>query len=213
MKMDMVSSGKAPRVRKQPEERRAEILSEAARIALESGLERITLRAVAEQLGVRPGLISHYFPAAEDLVIAAFELAIATEREWLFGARGAALERLIGFVRRVESNEAVELARLWLNARHLARFMPALVVAIERQEALDRACLIELIEDGVAEGVFDVADVLGACVRIFMAVDGFGSYANNQTPFEHDAYDRYVVDVCEWALGLERGVLRTAVRG
>ncbi|WP_449282110.1 TetR/AcrR family transcriptional regulator [Leucobacter sp.] len=210
--MDKVSSRKAPRVRKQPEERRAEILSEAARIALESGLERITLRAVAEQLGVRPGLISHYFPAAEDLVIAAFELAITTEREWLFSARGTALERLIGFVRRVESDEAAELARLWLNARHLARFMPALVEAIERQEALDRDRLIELIEDGRTEGAFEVADVLGACVRIFMAVDGFGAYANNRTPFEHEAYDRYVIDVCEWALGLDSGSLRAAVR-
>lgn len=211
MKMDKVSSRKAPRVRKQPEERRAEILSEAARIALESGLERITLRAVAERLGVRPGLISHYFPAAEDLVIAAFELAIATEREWLFDAPGTALERLIGFVRRVESNEAAELARLWLNARHLARFMPALVDAIERQEAHDRARLIELIEEGAADGAFEVADVLGACVRILMAVDGFGAYANNQTQFEHDAYERYVADVCEWALGLEPGLLRNRI--
>jgi AcrR family transcriptional regulator len=209
--MDEVSSPAGTRVRKQPEERRAEIISAAARLALESGLERVTLRAVAEQLGVRPGLINHYFPAAEDLVIAAFEQAIATEREWLFSTQGTALERLVGFVRRVESVDAEEQSKLWLNARHLARFTPALVEAIQRQEALDRSRLVKLIEDGRDTRAFTVDDALGACIRIFVAVDGYGAYANDQTPFEHDAYQHYVVDVCEWALGIIPGELRRLV--
>ena len=53
------------RARKRPEERRAEILDTAADIALREGLERITLRAVADQLGVRPGLSSHCCAAAD----------------------------------------------------------------------------------------------------------------------------------------------------
>ncbi|MBK0419374.1 TetR/AcrR family transcriptional regulator [Leucobacter sp. CSA1] len=204
----MVSSGGVPRVRKQPEERRAEILAEAARIALEEGLERITLRAVADGLGVRPGLISHYFPAAEDLVVAAFLVAVSGERERLQTGEGEPLERLAAFVRRIES-ESVDLARLWLNARHLARFTPALADAIEEQEALDRERLISLIDEGCDAGVFEVEDPLAACVRIFMAVDGFGAYANNAAPFEPDAYAHFVTDVSEWALGLSAGALRS----
>ncbi|WP_336991228.1 TetR/AcrR family transcriptional regulator [Leucobacter sp. VD1] len=198
------------RVRKQPEERRAEILTEAARIALEEGLERITLRAVADRLGVRPGLISHYFPAAEDLVAAAFVLAITGEREHLFSVSGDPLERLVVFVQRMQFEEE-GFSRLWLNARHLARFTPALADAIEEQEGLDRGRLAEVIEAGCADGVFTVEDPFEACVRIFMAVDGFGSYANDPAPFEHAAYVHFVADVCEWALGLTPGTLRERV--
>lgn len=197
-------------MRKQPEERRAEIIAEAARIALGDGLERITLRAVADGLGVRPGLISHYFPAAEDLVIAAFLAAVTGERERLQAGEGSSLDRLAAFVRRVEF-ESVDLSRLWLNARHLARFTPALAEAIEEQEALDRERLVALIEQGRAEGAFEVADPLAACVRIFMAVDGFGAYANNIGDFEPEAYVHFVADVCEWALGIEPGRLRERV--
>ena len=76
----MVSSAPVARSRKRPSERRAEIVREAAGIALTDGLERITLRAVAERLGVRPGLITHYFPVAEDLVIAEIGRASCRER-------------------------------------------------------------------------------------------------------------------------------------
>ncbi|RGE23648.1 TetR/AcrR family transcriptional regulator [Leucobacter sp. wl10] len=206
----MVSSEGAGRVRKQPEERRAEILAEASRIALEEGLERITLRAVADRLGVRPGLISHYFPAAEDLVIAAFLGAVSGERKRLQTGAGEPLYRMAAFVRRVQV-DSIELSRLWLNARHLARFTPALADAIEAQEALDRDHLTSLIEEGRAAGVFAVEDPFAACVRILMAVDGFGAYANNPAPFEYDSYLHFVEDVCEWALGIEPGALRAAV--
>ncbi|MBL3686514.1 TetR family transcriptional regulator [Leucobacter zeae] len=207
----MVSSGEAVRVRKQPEERRAEILTEAATIALADGLERITLRTVAERLGVRPGLISHYFPVAEDLVIAAFELAIGWERERLFAGSGAPMDRLAAFIRRVEGSDAVELSALWLNARHLARFLPALAVAIDAQEALDRELLVALIEDGVAAGEFVAHDALGACIRIFVAVDGFGAYVNNIGEFEHPVFRRFVSDVCAWSLGIDGDRLRARI--
>lgn len=207
----MVSSGEAVRVRKHPEERRAEILSEAATIALADGLERITLRTVAERLGVRPGLISHYFPVAEDLVIEAFELAIGWERERLFAGEGAPIGRLAAFVHRVERSDADELAALWLNARHLARFMPALAKAIEGQEALDREQLVSLIEAGIAAGDFTASDSLTACIRIFVAVDGFGAYVNNIGEFGNEAYRSFVTDVCAWSLGIDAAELRMRI--
>ena len=207
----MSSSTVSQRSRKRPDERREEILSHAAVIALDEGLERITLRAVAERLGVRPGLITHYFPAAEDLVIEAFARAASLEREQFFPAAGSPLRRLAHFIRHIEIGASLPLARLWLNARHLSRFSPALDTALEEQDALDRARLTALIRDGVASGDFADVDPEAACIRIFIAVDGGGSYVNNTADFSHPAYRHFVADVAEWTLGLEPGALRRAM--
>ncbi|MEV8337273.1 TetR family transcriptional regulator [Leucobacter sp. NPDC077196] len=196
------------RTRKPADVRRAEILAAAAAIARRDGLEGVTLRAVAEPLGVRPGLISHYFSAAEALVIEAFVLAVTAERDWLFGEDDAPLAQMTGFVRRAESAEAVELCRLWLNARHLARAIPSLAVAIDEQEALDRSRMVALIVAGIDCGDFVAEDPVGACTRIYMAVDAIGVYANNAEPFEHPAFRHFVADVAEWSLGLASRTLR-----
>lgn len=209
--MGMVSSPTPQRVRKLPDERRAEILSEAAAMALAEGLERITLRAVADRLGVRPGLISHYYPAAEDLVVAAFGRAVSEERELLFPDDGTPLERMAHLIWRIEGNGAYELTRLWLNARHLSRFTPALDQAIQAQEYLDRTRLTALIDDGVAAGDFAVEDSFAACIRIWVAIDGVGAYVNNVGSFDYDAFTRFVTDIAEWALGVPDGTLRAAV--
>lgn len=207
----MTSSAVSVRSRKRPEERREEILSEAAAIALEEGLERITLRAVADRLGVRPGLITHYFPAAEDLVIEAFVRAATVEREQFFPLDGDAVARLARFVGHIESGASAPLARMWLNARHLSRFSPALNSALEEQDALDRARLMAIIRDGVASGAFADVDAETACIRIFIAVDGGGSYVNSTADLTHPAHRYVVADVAEWALGLEPGMLRRAI--
>ncbi len=204
----MVSSAGSARVRKKPEERRAEILAAAAAIAVEDGLERITLRAVAERLGVRPGLITHYFPAAEDLVVAAFVRAASDEREDLLSPGGTPLERLAHFVAHTDGEPGMALGRLWLNARHLSRFHPALADALDEQEALDREHLIAFITEGVAAGDFAAVDPEEACVRIWMAVDGKGAYANSRSLFLNDASEHFVGDAAEWALGLPPGSLR-----
>lgn len=207
----MVSNSQVTRTRKRPEERRAEILREATRIALEEGLEKITLRAIAERLGVRPGLISHYFPVAEDLVLEAFGLAITEEREALHSGEGTPLERMAALVRWVEQGAGSGLERLWLNARHLCRFYPALDDALEDQEALDRAYMLSLIEDGLEAGDFVGIDAYTATVQILIAIDGVGTYANNTRPFEHVAFTHFVRDATERYLALEAGVLTAAI--
>lgn len=202
----MTAAERAPRVRKPPAERRAEILERAARVALEAGLERITLREIADQLGVRPGLIGHYFPAVDELVSEAFALAVSGERNRLFVAEGTPWERLREFALRVEGQEARALGRLWLNARHLARFQPGLAAAIAQQEELDEDRLSALISAGVTAGDFRVRDPRVASIRIWMAVDGLGAYANSPAVVTEPAYAGFVADVCRWTLDLDRPI-------
>jgi AcrR family transcriptional regulator len=207
----MASSAISVRSRKRPEERREEILAHAATIALDEGLERITLRAVADRLGVRPGLITHYFPAAEDLVVEAFVRAAVAEREHFFPVDGDPLGRLADFVGHIESGASLPLARLWLNARHLSRFSPALNAALEEQDALDRARLVGLIEDGIASGDFTDQDAEASAIRILIAVDGGGSYVNSTGEVDHPAQKHFVAEFSEWTLGVAPGALRTAI--
>lgn len=207
----MMSSPAPRQIRKAPAERRSEIVAAAAEIALGDGLERITLRGVADRLGVRPGLINHYFPVAEELVVEAFALAIAGERETLFSAGGTPINRVAALIARIESSESRALAQLWLNARHLSRFHPALAESLAVQEEMDRDRLVALVDDGIRSGDFRTADALAAAVRIFTAVDGVGAYVNNVGTFSEDSYTHFVADTAEWALGLEPGVLRAAV--
>nr|WP_091234914.1 TetR/AcrR family transcriptional regulator [Microbacterium sp. 3J1] len=207
----MTSSTSSPRIRKQPEERREEILGCAAEIAINEGLERITLRAVAAKLGVQPGLITHYYPVAEDLVVAAFARAAVTEREQFFPADGSPLERLARFVHHIERGASLPLARLWLNARHLSRFSPTLDAELQVQDALDRDRLTQIIEDGITAGDFREVDAETACIRILIAVDGGGSYVNSSSHSDHPAHKRVVADVAEWTLGLVPGALGEVV--
>lgn len=205
----MVSTESRGSRRKPPEERRSEIVAAAADIALEEGLEKVVLRTVASRLGVRPGLISHYFPSVDELVATAFRRAVSDERRRILVDDGSPLRRIRHLVEQVQSPRGVRVARLWLNARHLARFRPLLVEPIEMQEEKDQAALVALIEAGAAEGVFRVSEPRKAAVRILMAVDGFGAYVNMGDQSDPPGYAGFVADVTEWALGMKPGTIST----
>ncbi len=199
------------RSRETPARRREQILDHAARIAIAHGLESVTLRAVAEPLGVQPSLVHHYFSSSEALVIAAFERAIATERSGLFDSAGSPTRRLATMIRRVESGDANHLARFWLNARNLSRFRPELARSVAEQERLDRDALVAILREGVASGEFACPDPLVACIRIFIAIDGVGAYANDLEDFAHPAFRHFVTDVAAWAVGVAPEGLRREV--
>ncbi|WP_406209966.1 TetR/AcrR family transcriptional regulator [Kitasatospora sp. NBC_01560] len=209
----MTSTPRVARTRKAPEERRTEILQTAARLALERGLERVTMQLVADELGVRPGLISHYFPSVDDLLCAAFAQAVTGERDALLPPAEAGLppvRRLSLLLHRLGGADFTDLGRLWLNARHLSRYRPNLRRTVAEQEAVMRDTLTAVIEDGVRSGDFSPADPLGACLVILVTIDGLGSYANDESPFGHPALDTLVLTTAERELGLPAGTLRDA---
>ncbi len=205
----MSSSAGRPRVRKNPAQRRAEILEAAATIATEEGLERITLRAVAERLGVRPGLVTHYFPVAEELVVEAFVHAASLHRERMFPTEGTPIERLVRFASTTSDAASLPPARLWLNARHLSRFVPGLAIALSEQQQLDEARLTQIIQAAIDAGDVSAVDAADAAMRLLVALDGHGSYANDAEPYTAEGFVHFLSDYAEWALGLAPGQLRT----
>ncbi|MER6396699.1 TetR/AcrR family transcriptional regulator [Kitasatospora sp. NPDC059973] len=206
----MPSSVPPKRVRKTPEARRAEIVTLAATVALTEGLECLTLRRIADELAVRPGLISHYFPVAEDLVTEAFATAATAELDELIPAdrpAGQALGRLARFLARTTGEEYDDLSRLWLNARHLSRFRAGLREQVGRQEALWRDRLTGLITDGVDSGAFRTDDPAFAAVQILVVLDGLGVHANTDRSGHPPAAKALAATTAERALGLAAGTL------
>ena len=55
--------------------RREEVASVASRLIADRGLEALTTRALAKELGCSIGVLSHYFNSKEEIVMAAFQWA------------------------------------------------------------------------------------------------------------------------------------------
>lgn len=163
-------------------QRRAEIVAAAARIGIEEGLERITLRRVAEAVGVRPGLINHYFPEAETLVANAFVHTTLAERELLFahGAEDSSVARLATLLERAFAAQNAEMSRLWLNARNLSRYNEALRHAVSEQEAANRRLLTELILAGIDAGEFRSERPDESALLILILLDALTGYSNEE---------------------------------
>lgn len=206
----MASSVQSRRVRKTPEERRTEIVSAAAAIALAEGLECITVRRVADELAVRPGLISHYFPVTEDLVAEAFGVAATAELDELIPAArttGGPVEHLARFFSLTVGESYDGMSRLWLNARHLSRYRPTLADRVARQEALWRDRLSGLIRAGTDAGLFRTDDPVEAAVQILVVLDGLGAHANTDRGVRSPTVEHMAVTTAERALDLPKGSL------
>ncbi|MER5642730.1 TetR family transcriptional regulator C-terminal domain-containing protein [Kitasatospora sp. NPDC002227] len=202
------SDSQPKRVRKSPEARRAEIVANSAAIALAEGLECITMRRVADELAVRPGLISHYFPVAEDLVAEAFGVAATAELDELLpDTTGQPLVRLARFLALTKGARYDDVSRLWLNARHLSRFRPALRERVARQEGCWRERLTAVIREGVEAGVFRTEDPLATAVQILVVLDGLGAHVNTRRDGHPSAVADLAVTTAERELGLTPGAL------
>ncbi|MER6086080.1 TetR family transcriptional regulator C-terminal domain-containing protein [Streptomyces sp. NPDC001833] len=204
----MTSRATGKRVRKAPGERRSELVATAARIGLTEGLECVTLRRVADELSVQPGLVGHYFPAADELVAEAFTHATMKELDGLLPPEpDDPLRTFRRFFGLTTSTEFDDVSRLWLNARHLSRYRPVLREHVVKQELLWCRRLEELITAGTAAGLFACADPWGAATRILVAIDGASAYINTTADHRRAPTADMPRTVAESELGLRRGML------
>lgn len=185
----------------------------AARVALTEGLECVTLRRIAEELAVRPGLISHYFPSAEDLVAEAFSVASTGELDALLPAdrpHGTPTQYLARYFALSAGEAYDDISRLWINARHLSRYRPVLRDRVAVQELASDDRLSELIREGVERGEFRTDDPRATAIQILVVLDGLGAHANTDRSDRPAAVTRMAVTTAERELGLAHGAL-TAV--
>lgn len=215
--MSSVESAERTR-RKEPDRRRREILDAAASIGLTEGLSRITARRVAQEIGVRPGLVTHYFAAIDELITAAFvQLATAEGDAIQDQARSqmTAVGRLrvviAGFTAVSAHRDAFNL--LWLDALRQAADRPILRDAVTEQMERDIEFMEELIAAGIAQGEFHVTGTPATvAMRILALIDGQLAASAVRGALAHSTLDYPVVQemlvaTAERELGLEPGTL------
>ncbi|MFD8276794.1 TetR/AcrR family transcriptional regulator [Streptomyces flaveolus] len=209
----MTSRGPGRQVRKSAAERRREIVSAAAQVGLEEGLECVTRPRIAEALGVQTGLIHHYFPVIEELVAEAFTTATAVELDSLLpeaaaeGENGGAHRTLQRFFTLISGTEFDNISKLWLNARHLSRYRPVLHDQVVAQELRWCQRIEQIIAQGVKDQAFRCEDPWAAAVRILAVVDGAGAYINTSADRRMTPLADLARTLAETELGLLAGGL------
>lgn len=201
----------AVRRRKPPEERRAEILTTASALASAEGLESLTLRRVADELGVYPGLVSHYFQTVDELVVAAFRHAVTTESAECYAAAASEptpLHRLRKLLASLIGRERDGVSLLWLDAWSAFRHRAGLAAEVNQQMAVDKQRLGELIVDGVEVGEFHTPDPTAAAARIYAVIDGLAVLAAVGPDVDYAAVYELVFTNAERELGVAAGDLR-----
>jgi AcrR family transcriptional regulator len=193
-----------------PAARRAEIVATASRIAMAEGLESLTLRRVAEEMGVVPGLVNHYFPVADDLVAAAFGFAAAAERDGIFAGLDPAsgpLARLRAVLGVLLRDAADVTSLLWLDAWQATRRRPALRAEVAAQMRGWQERMSGLISAGAAEGAFNVDDARRTATRVMALIDGFSIQAAMRSEIVYHAVREMVLETIAREVGVAAATL------
>ncbi|MGB0867136.1 MAG: TetR family transcriptional regulator C-terminal domain-containing protein [Granulosicoccaceae bacterium] len=146
-----------PYVRASEEQRHQALILATQRCVALGGVQRATVRNIAAEAGVTPGLIRHYFPGKAELLCATYQFTMtemtavsvqATQRKDC-----SAIERLHHFVRATLSAPVMSAERhqLWASFTSLIRTMPELA-KVHRESYLEfRQACSTLVAEVLAE--------------------------------------------------------------
>jgi AcrR family transcriptional regulator len=163
------------RDRRTVEVRREEMLTATTELLDRVGLASIRVADVAEALGVSPGLVFYHFGTKDALVADAFAHAVDRDLTRLDKAVAQGtdpVDRLRRVLRVYGPTGAAVGWRVWIDAWALAQREPVIRSVLRRLDARWTAVLLEVVQDGVAAGVFSCPDPAAAVARVSALLDG-----------------------------------------
>lgn len=172
----------ATRARKSPAERAAEIAAAARAIALDEGLHALTLRAVADRVGVTAPLVAHYRPSMDVLVAETFRAIVADELAEVGAHVRARLERdrltgLRTLLLTLLDGGRDDVTAVWVDGWSLSRRNPLLAEAVRDQTAAWHATLASLVLAAADIGVLSSAQADRVAAQLLAMVDGLNTHA------------------------------------
>lgn len=168
------------RIRKSPAVRRDEIRAAARAIALEHGLSAVTQRAVAERVGIVPGLVTHYVDRMELLVAEIFRDIAREELVQVRGeveAAGADVDRVLVLLRELIGDYRRDVALVWVDGWSLSRRNEDLAAVLTEEARAWEAFVGGVLEDGQRAGAFHAPDPLALARFVVGATDGLSAQA------------------------------------
>ena len=181
--MNTTSRAAAPR-RLPPEQRERSIVDSAIALARESGLEALTVRAVAARVGVTPALVAHYRPVMEAFVAEVFTAIVAAERDEVIASYDPALDLRANLQRLIETlldDARDDVAMVWVQSWALGVRNEALAARVRAEMDLWQTALEELISGALAEtsdaAVSAGVDAASSAWMLLAMVDGMSAHS------------------------------------
>ncbi|MDR6989100.1 AcrR family transcriptional regulator [Paenarthrobacter nitroguajacolicus] len=171
------------------EARRQEVVQAVFRIIAGDGLERASLREVADEAGLAVGSVRHYFASSDDLLVFSFSAVIDRIAGRLESALAAveketpaspeqhlAVVNLLGQFLPLDEELAVD-ACVWMAFRHAARIKPVLAAEAERSHRTVAAVVGRLIMLLSPGGAGDQQTLVTEAERLLATMDGLCMHA------------------------------------
>lgn len=190
-------------------ERAGEIIASAARLFREKGVGAVSVDEIVQGAGIAKGTFYLYFKTRDDLLAKLAEVAVQTmalAAEDAGQGEGGALDRFAAAVIAMQHVEGGEqYLRDALNHPENSALHDLANMAFVRQIA---PVLAKIVEQGKAEGVFDVEDAL-ATLEFLLAGQAalLGGGRFNWSDAQRAARLRATTIIVERALGAPRGAL------
>lgn len=163
-----------------PEQRDRSILEGAIALARESGLESLSVRAVATRVGVTPALVAHYRPGMDSFVADVFGVIVAAEREEVLAnldPEGSLRANLLRVIETLLDDSRDDVTLIWVQAWALGTRNDALAARVRQEMDHWQSALEGIFASAAATGEISAARADTAAWLLLAMVDGMNAHS------------------------------------